>query len=103
MVFNKSGRILNCSRGFTFINNTENATVSSYSYLGDTFTLFGSFNHATNEIRTIFTLFDSVIKPIAMYACPIWVPQVAGDLLCTKWMNEEVNELHITSALSKIQ
>ena len=92
MVFNKKGRILNCSRGFTF-NNTEIDTVNSYCYLGVMFTLFGSFKHATDELRhkanrgyfalrkvvdwkylkrsTIITLFDSLIKPIIMYACPI--------------------------------
>ena len=50
MVFNKAGRILNCSRGFTF-NNTEIDTVNSYCYLGVMFTLSGSFKHATDELR----------------------------------------------------
>ena len=50
MVFNKTGRILNCSRGFTF-NNTEIDTVNSYCYLSVMFTLSRSFKHATNELR----------------------------------------------------
>ena len=50
MVFNKTGRILNCSRGFTF-NNTEIDTVNSYCYLGVMFILSGSFKPATNELR----------------------------------------------------
>ena len=37
MVFNKTGKVLNCSRGLTF-NNTEIDTVRSYCYLGVTFT-----------------------------------------------------------------
>ena len=123
MVFNKTGRILNCSRGFTF-NNTEIDTVNSYCYLGVMFTLSGSFKHATNELchkanrgyfalrkvvdwkypkrSTIITLFDSLIKPIAMYACPIWIPQVTGDILCSQWISEEVNEQQITSAIAKL-
>ena len=123
MVFNKKGRILNCSRGFTF-NNTEIDTVNSYCYLGVMFTLFGSFKHATDELRhkanrgyfalrkvvnwkylkrrTIITLFDSLIKPIVMYACPIWIPQVTRNILCSQWISEEVNVQQITSAIAKL-
>ena len=123
MVFNKTGKILNCSRGLTF-NNTEIDTVRSYCYLGVTFTLSGSFKHATNELRhkanrgyfalrkvvdwkylkrsTIITLFDSLIKPIVMYACPIWIPEITGDMLYTQCINEEVVEQQITTALAKL-
>ena len=123
MVFNKTGKILNCSRGLTF-NNTEIDTVRSYCYLGVTFTLSGSFKHATNELRhkanrgyfslrkvvdwkylkrsTIITLFDSLIKPIVMYACPIWIPQITGDMLYTQWINEDAVEQQITTALAKL-
>ena len=123
MVFNKTGKILNCSRGLTF-NNTEIDTVRSYCYLGVTFTLSRSFKHATNELRhkakreyfalrkvvdwkylkrsTIITLFDSLIKPIVMYACPIWIPEITGDMPYTQWINEEVVEQQITTTLVKL-
>ena len=121
--FNKTGKIFNCRRGLPF-NNTKIDTVRSYCYLGVTFTLSKSFKHATNELRhkanrgcfalrkevdwkylkrsTIITLFDSLIKPIVMYACPIWIPQITGDMLYSQWINEEVVEQQITTALAKL-
>ena len=88
--------------------------------MGGMFTLSGSFKHATNELRhkanrgyfalrkvvdwkylkrsTIITLFFSLIKPIAMYACP----QVTGNILCSQWISEEVYEQQIASAIAKL-
>ena len=51
---------------------------------------------------TIITQFDSLIMPIVMYACPIWIPQITGDMLYTQWINEEVFEQQITTALAKL-
>ena len=70
--------------------------VESYSYLGITIHNTGSFSYARNDLRkkamrslyslkntvnktklshrSLCTLFDSLIKPIALYGAPIWCP-----------------------------
>ena len=50
MVFNSQGRMLNCSKGFKFGSNSIQAT-NSYTYLGITFNLCGSFKDAMEALR----------------------------------------------------
>ena len=95
MVFNSSSRILKCSHGFK-LGNLDIKSVRRYCYLGIQFSLNGSFKHAINELRkkalrsffslkrmvdtraltcsTMLKLIDSLVKPVATYACQIWLP-----------------------------
>ena len=95
MVFNPSSRLLNCSFGFRLGKEIIQPT-KSYTYLGITFSLNGSFNPAIENLskkasrsyfsmkRTVditalstsslLNLFDCLIKPIATYCCQIWLP-----------------------------
>ena len=101
----------------------EIPSVSSYCYLGIIFTLAGSFKKAALELRhkanrgyhalrkiidwkflkrnAIIKLFDSLIKPITMCGCPIWIPYVTGSTLCTPWVNGELSEQQIASLFAK--
>ena len=102
MVFNSSSRLLKCSYGFK-LGNLDISSAKSYCYLGIQFSLNGSFKSAMNELRkkalraffsirrmvdtralttkTMLKLIDSLIKPVATYACQIWLP-------CTKMAKE---------------
>jgi len=73
-------------------------TADRYCYLGINFHRSGSFNLATNELRkkalrsfygfkrgimkdfltgkSLTTLFDTLIKPILLYGCPVWAPHL---------------------------
>ena len=95
MVFNTSSKLLNCSYGFHLGEENIKPT-KNYTYLGITFSLNGSFRPAVDNlgkkaVRAYFSmkrlvnitalsatnllkLFDSLIKPIATYACQIWLP-----------------------------
>ena len=99
MVFNSSSRLLKCSYGFK-LGNLDISSAKSYCYLGIQFSLNGSFKCAMNELRkkalraffsirrmvdtralttkSMLKLIDSLVKPVATYACQIWLP-------CTKW------------------
>ena len=96
MVFNRSGRILNGSRVFTY-GNCKIESVKEYCYLGVTFTLTGSFKTAQQHLKQkgmrayfslksiidfkalkkpiLFKLFDALIVPIATYGCQVWAPE----------------------------
>ena len=98
MVFNSSARLLQCSYGFK-LGDMEIHPTRKYSYLGIQFSLNGSFKHAIDELRkkalraffsirrivdtralttsTMLKLIDSLVKPVAMYACQIWLPSTA--------------------------
>ena len=95
MVFNRSGRLLKESLGFTY-GNTTIPSARSYCYLGITFSLSGTFLPAQQHLRqkglrayfslkgtidiralkksTVFKLFDALILPVVSYACQIWLP-----------------------------
>ncbi len=95
MVFNASSRILKCAYGFK-LGDLDFSPVRTYSYLGIQFSLNGSFKHAIDVIRkkalrsffsirrildtralttsTMLKLADSLIKPVATYGCPVWLP-----------------------------
>ena len=95
MVFNSSARMLQCSYGFK-LGDMEIQPARKYCYLGIQFSLNGSFKHAIDELRkkalraffsirrildtralttsTMLKLIDSLVKPVAMYACQIWLP-----------------------------
>ena len=95
MVFNRSSRILNCAYGFK-LGDLDIAPTNRYCYLGINFSLNGSFKFAMNELRkkglksyfamkrmidtsalstkTLLKLIDSLVKPVATYACQIWLP-----------------------------
>ena len=95
MVFNTSSRILNCSKGFV-LGDMPIQSVKGYCYLGIQFSLNGSFKAAMEQLsnkalrsyfsirRTVDTralstssmlnLLDSLVKPVATYACQIWLP-----------------------------
>ena len=94
MVFNKSSRILNCAYGFK-LGSLDITPVRKYCYLGIQFSLNGTFKHAIEELRkkalraffsirrtvdtralttsTMLKLMDSLVKPVAMYGCPVWI------------------------------
>ena len=98
MVFNSSARLLQCSYGFK-LGQMDVHPVRKYCYLGIQFSLNGSFKHAIDELRkkalraffsirrivdtralktsTMLKLIDSLVKPVAMYACQIWLPSTA--------------------------
>ena len=93
MVFNKSGRVLNDSTGFTY-GEVKIPPVREYCYLGITFTLNGSLISAQQKLKQkglrsyfslksmidirplkrslVFKLFDSLILPIVSYGCQVW-------------------------------
>jgi exonuclease III len=95
MVFNTSGKILKVSREFT-LGATELEPVKNYTYLGVTFSLNGSFKVAIAQltskarrayfqlkrtvdtralsVKSLFILFDSLIRPILTYASQVWIP-----------------------------
>ena len=122
MVFNKAGRTLKCSKGLMF-GEQEIPSLSSYCYLGITFTLAGSYKKAALELRhkanrgyyalrkiidwkflkrsTIIKLFYSLIKPITMYGCPIWIPYIIGNTLCTPWVDGVLSEQQTASLFAK--
>ena len=92
MIFNKSGRTI---RKQFFLNNTKLEIVRSYKYLGFLFTPSGEINSALHDLRdralkafmkiknsmgidfnrnvqTILYIFDTIIKPIILYASDFW-------------------------------
>ena len=95
MVFNTSSRILKCAYGFK-LGNLDILPVKKYCYLGIQFALNGSFKQAIDELRkkalrsffsirrildtralttsTMLKLVDSLVKPVATYGCPVWLP-----------------------------
>lgn len=95
MVFNSSGRLLLESYNFT-LGNLSIAPARHYCYLGITFSLNGSFKTAIStltskakrafhqlrrtidadalSVKSLFTLFDSLILPVITYASQIWLP-----------------------------
>ena len=94
MVFNAAAKILQCAYGFK-LGDMDIEPVRKYCYLGIVFALNGSFKHAMDELRkkalrayfsvrrivdtraltttTILKLIDSLVKPVSMYACPVWL------------------------------
>ena len=87
--------MLNCSNGFKFGPNSIQAT-KSYTYLGITFNLCGSFKDAMDALRqktlrsyfglkkliswnylkrsSIIKLLDVLVIPVLTYGCQIWMP-----------------------------
>ena len=87
-------------------------TVSSYCYLGIVFDSNGTFKTATNELRkkslraqfgmrgsimkdslslkSLFVLFDSLIKPVYLYGCQVLAPY--SDL--AKYFSKDLPEIH---------
>ena len=104
MVFNKSGRLLKDSTGFSY-GDMCIPSVREYCYLGITFSLTGSLLTAQQKLRqkglrsyfslksmldirslrktTVFKLFDALICPVVTYGCQIWLPETwfVRDLL----------------------
>ncbi|KAL5246686.1 hypothetical protein ACHWQZ_G018788 [Mnemiopsis leidyi] len=98
MVFNSSSRLLQCAHGFK-LGNLDIEPVRNYCYLGIQFSLNGSFKQATEELRkkalrsyfsirriidtsalttsTLLKLIDSLVKPVATYGCPVWLPSTS--------------------------
>ena len=95
MVFNSCSRVLKCAYGFK-LGSLNITPVRNYCYLGIQFSLNGSFKQAIEELRkkalrsffsirrmintsalttsTLLKLIDALIKPVATYGCPIWLP-----------------------------
>ena len=95
MIYNTAGRLLKESYTFHLGNKLIKPT-KSYCYLGVTFSLNGSFKQAIKNLsikaskayfqirrtidvkmlspKSLYKLHDSLIKPIATYACQIWLP-----------------------------
>jgi len=98
MVFNSASRILQCAHGFQLGEELINP-IRKYTYLGIQFSLNGSFKSTIDELRkkalrafytikrtvdtrampvSILTkLVNSLIKPVATYSCPVWLPSTA--------------------------
>ena len=98
MVFNSGARLLQCAYGF-MLGDLNILPVKKYCYLGIQFSLNGSFKHAIDELRkkalraffsirrivdtralttsTMLSFIDSLVKPVAMYSCQIWLPATA--------------------------
>ena len=98
MVFNSGAKLLQCAYGF-MLGDLNFLPVKKYCYLGIQFSLNGSFKHAIDELRkkalraffsirrivdtralttsTMLKLIDSLVKPVAMYSCQIWLPATA--------------------------
>ena len=97
MVFNKTGKKL--SNLNFFIDNNQVEVVDTYQYLGIKLKPSGSIQFATSElfdkanrawfsisnvlykykrlpVSRAFQLFDSLIKPVALYACEFWLPTI---------------------------
>ena len=95
MVFNRGSRLLQCSYGFK-LGDLVISPTRKYCYLGITFSLNGSFKTAIDELRkkalraffairrmvdtralttsTMLKLIDSLVKPVALYSCQVWLP-----------------------------
>ena len=95
MVFNTSGRLLKESHNFV-LNEVNITSVRNYCYLGIKFSLNGRFKEAIKiltkkaqrgigqlkrsikrnilSVKSLFNLFDALIKPIAGYANQVWLP-----------------------------
>ena len=95
------------------------ATVRTYCYLGIHFSLNGSFKRAINELRkkalraffsirrivdtralttsSMLKLIDSLVKPVATYGCPVWLPWTNS----VKALVPQPKELSLPKAASK--
>ena len=95
MIFNSSGKLLKESHQFS-LNGNKIISARKYTYLGVQLSLNGSFKEAIKtltkkaqwaicqlkrsinksalSLKSLFTLFDALIKPIAGYANQIWLP-----------------------------
>ena len=125
MVFNRSGRILNESKNFTY-GGVPIPSVRDYCYLGVVFNLTGSFS--ANQIKlkqkamgsyfslkkaidirfirqsTIHNIFDILIKPIASYGCEVWLPETSmfktlasgGSISLQKMAKDPLEKLHLS-------
>ena len=96
MIFNKLGRLIHKEK--FFIGNKPVAIASEYKYLGLLFKPSGTFSHAVNNLtnkakKAMFSLrstltsdrllvqpkmklFDSCIKPIALYCSEVWIMDI---------------------------
>lgn len=95
MVFNSQGRLLKLNHKFSLGSKIIEQT-RSYTYLGLTITLSGSFTQAMDDRRkkalgalfslkrcidmrflsprALFKLYDSLVKPVLTYGCQVWFP-----------------------------
>ena len=95
MVFNSQGRLLKLERKFK-IGNEDIEQTRSYTYLGLTLSLSGSFSQAMDDRRkkslgaffslkrcidmrflsprALFKLYDSLVRPVLTYGCQVWLP-----------------------------
>ena len=97
MIFNKSGKVLN---NFQFsLDGNKLEITDSYQYLGVKVRPSGTFTFAADElcskarkawfsissilykdkrmpVERAFKLFDSLVSPVAMYACEFWLPLI---------------------------
>ena len=95
MIFNKSGRKLNCLKASCSFGSKTVDMATSYTYLGSVLTPSGSFSanqdrlynkglrimftllkdfHPLNgtPVRIFLKLFDSMTRPVLLYNCKIW-------------------------------
>ena len=97
LIFNKSGKLI---KGHTFLlAGVQLEVTDSYQYLGIKIRPSGSFTAASEElclkarkawfsiskiihrdkrisVERAFHLFDSLVSPVALYACEVWYPHV---------------------------
>ena len=99
MVYNSSSRILKCAQGIGFTLGSLDIKPARNYYLGIQFSLNGSFKQAAEELRkkalrfyfsircmvdtralttsTLLKQIDSLVKPVATYGCPVWLPSTS--------------------------
>ena len=97
IIFNKSGKVL---KGFQFhVDGNELEVTDCYQYLGVKVRPSGTFTFAADElcskarkawfsissivykdkrmpVERAFKLFDSLVSPVALYACEFWLPLI---------------------------
>ena len=122
MTFNKNRWSLSEPR--LCIGNLTLEEVESYTYLGITIHNSGSFTHARQDLRkkamralyalrntvnktkltlrSLCTLFDSLIKPIVLYGAPIWCPGMSAIKNLCKILTTPTNNNAHASWLRKI-
>ena len=106
IIFNKRGQKLDKQYGF-YLNEKKVEIIDEYQYLGLKFRPSGSMTMAVEELHDkasrawfgisnviytnkrmevdkIFSLFDSLVTPVALYGCEFWLPLIMQKKVSTQ-------------------